>query len=201
MAYNSKSSAFSAHELEIIHDLQFLRTKASVSAKIHDLLMATRHGIESTLSRVNPLDIQKGLLKQGKISKGENYLGLPYQVLDYPAYFSKTDTFAFRTMFWWGNFFSSTLHLEGLSHQLYKQKFIDNLDRLSTQEIYICTGDTPWQYHYETDNYQLLTIDHQDHINKNSFLKLSKKIELNRWKELPDFASNYLELLMQIITQ
>lgn len=199
--YDLKISTLSAHELEIMHDLQFLRTKASISHKIHDLLVATMHSLESTLSKAGPLEYQKGLFKQGKISKGENYHGLPYQVLDYPAYFSKTDTFAFRTMFWWGNFFSATLHLDGLSHHLHKQKFIDNIGRLSTQEIYICTGVTPWQYHYGSDNYQLLTIDHQDHIHKNSFLKLSKKIELKRWKELPDFASDYLKLLLQIIAQ
>ena len=198
--YDLKTPMLSANELEIIHDLQFLRTKASVSTKIHDLLIATRHSLESTLSKVNSPEFQRGLFKQGKISKGENYLGLPYQVLDYPTYFSKANTFAFRTMFWWGNFFSATLHLEGLSHQLYKQKFIGNIDRLSTQEIYICTGDTPWQYHYGTDNYQLLTMDHQDHIHENSFLKLSKKIELNRWKELPDFATTFLEQVLQIIT-
>lgn len=199
--YNLKSTILSTHELEIIQDLQFLRTKASVSAKIHDLLLATRHSLESTLSMINRPEVQEVFFKQGKISRGENYLGLPYQVLDYPAYFSKTDTFAFRTMFWWGNFFSTTLHLEGLFLQLYKQKFIDNIGPLSTQEIYICTGVTPWQYHYEPDNYQLLTMNHREHIHKNSFLKLSKKMELNRWKELPDFATDFLEMVFQIIAR
>jgi hypothetical protein len=197
--YDLKISPLSAHEQEIIHDLKFLRTKASASAKIHDLLVATKHALEATFPKGNHPKTWNGLGKRGKISKGENYLGMPYQVLDYPAYFSKTDTFAFRTMFWWGNFFSATLHLEGLSHQLYKQKFIDHIGRLATQEIYICTGDTPWQYHYESDNYQLLTVNHKQHIESNSFLKLSKKIELNRWKELPDFATGFLEQVLQIM--
>ena len=201
MAYDLKISPLSAHEQEIVHDLKFLRTKACASAKIHDMLVTTKHSLEATFPIGNHPKTWNGLGKRGKISKGENYLGLPYQVLDYPAYFSKTDTFAFRTMFWWGNFFSVTLHLEGLSHQLYKQIFIDHIGSLATQEIYICTGDTPWQYHYESDNYQLLTIDHQDHINKNSFLKLSKKIELNQWRDLPEFASGFLNQVLQIIAR
>ena len=199
MAYDLKTGMLSANELEIIHDLQFLRTKASASAKIHDLLVATRHSLEATFSELSHPEVIKRLYKQGKISKGENYLGLPYQVLDYPAFFSKTDTFAFRTMFWWGNFFSATLHLSGISHQLYKQKFLDNLGQLSAQEIYLCTGSSPWQYHFGSDNYQLLTVRHQQHIESNSFLKLSKKIELNRWKDLPDFATGFLEQVLQII--
>jgi hypothetical protein len=49
----------------------------------------------------------------GKISRGENYQLLPYIILDYPSYFSRNNIFAVRTMFWWGNFFSITLHLSG----------------------------------------------------------------------------------------
>ena len=48
-----------------------------------------------------------------KIAKGENYLQLPYVLLDYPRCFDKENIFAIRTMFWWGNFFSITLHLSG----------------------------------------------------------------------------------------
>jgi hypothetical protein len=197
--YDLKSSMLSAHELEIIQDQQFLSTKASASAKIHDLLVSTRYSLEATYSGVNHFQKQKGLFKQGKISKGENYLGLPYQVLDYPAYFSKTDTFAFRTMFWWGNYFSATLHLEGISHQLYKQKFIDNIDRLVSKEIYICVGPTPWQYHFDSDNYQLLNTRHQQHLAEGDFLKLSKKLELTCWQDLPQFSTGFLEQILHVI--
>ena len=50
--------------------------------------------------------------KTPKISRGENYQGLPYLVLDYPRFFYRDDVFAIRTMFWWGNYFSITIHLE-----------------------------------------------------------------------------------------
>ena len=40
-----------------------------------------------------------------KISRGEQYLGLPYVMLDYPRIFSKENVFAIRTFFWWGNYF------------------------------------------------------------------------------------------------
>ena len=53
------------------------------------------------------------LIQSPKISRGENYNGLPYVMLDYPRCFGKEDVFAMRTMFWWGNFFSITWHLKG----------------------------------------------------------------------------------------
>ena len=36
-----------------------------------------------------------------KISRGENYLGLPWLMLDYPRMFNKEKVFAVRTFFWW----------------------------------------------------------------------------------------------------
>src|SRR6187402_1143085 len=48
-----------------------------------------------------------------KISRGENYKGLPYVILDYPRLFGREDVFAVRTMFWWGHSFHVTLHLKG----------------------------------------------------------------------------------------
>ena len=48
-----------------------------------------------------------------KISKGENYRGLPYVMLDYPRLFGREEVLAIRTFFWWGHGFSVTLHLKG----------------------------------------------------------------------------------------
>jgi len=58
-----------------------------------------------------------------KISRGENYLGLPYLVLDYPRLFRPDAVLAIRTFFWWGHFFSSTLQLSGG----YKTEFLSRL--------------------------------------------------------------------------
>ena len=48
-----------------------------------------------------------------KISRGEKYRGLPYVMLDHPRSFTPHDILAVRTLFWWGHFFSVTLHLRG----------------------------------------------------------------------------------------
>ena len=71
---------------------------------------------------------KKSLNSSPKISKGENYKGLPWLVLDYPRYFNKEDIFAIRTLFWWGNFFSITLHISGKYKMRYEKKIIDSFE-------------------------------------------------------------------------
>ena len=89
-----------------------------------------------------------------KISRGENYGGLPYLVLDFPRQFDSLNIFAIRTMFWWGHEFSSTLHLAGK----YKLNLAPRIEaayhQLARQQYYIGVNEDPWQHHFEEDNYR-----------------------------------------------
>ncbi|NJN25258.1 MAG: hypothetical protein HC819_04405 [Cyclobacteriaceae bacterium] len=135
---------------------------------------------------------------QGKISKGENYHGLPYQMLDFPAIFSKESIFAFRTMFWWGNFFSVTLHLQGEALKKYRKNICAHINELSSEGFFVSTGPTPWEYHYESENYKLIDIEDVARLAQENFIKLSKKIELENWAQLPFFAASQFQMLMQL---
>jgi hypothetical protein len=144
-------------ELLILQDKDFLLTKAAVLQKITELLEDTREEIKRCVENSNfSFPDGTGLL-DGKTSRGENYKNLPYMVLDYPALFSKNSIFAYRTMFWWGNFFSATLHLEGIALDDYRNSIRLNLDEIFNKDVFIGVGDTPWQYHYEEDNYSLFS--------------------------------------------
>ncbi|MGB5893793.1 MAG: hypothetical protein WBG58_06410 [Ignavibacteriaceae bacterium] len=186
-------------ELLILQDTDFLLTKATVLEKITELFGHTREELKRCVENSNfSFPDGTGLLN-GKISKGENYKNLPYMVLDYPTLFSKNSIFAYRTMFWWGNFFSATLHLEGIALNSYRNSITLNLDKLLKKDVYIGVGDTPWQYHYEEDNYSLLNEVHRDFITNSKFLKLSKKIELKKWNDVPEFSTNFFELMLSIL--
>jgi len=189
----------SEKELLILQDTDFLLTKATVLEKITELLERTREELkrcveDSSFSFPDGTDHLTG-----KISKGENYKSLPYMVLDYPTLFSKNSIFAYRTMFWWGNFFSATLHFEGIALNNYRNFITINLNRLLNKEVYIGVGDTPWQYHYKEDNYSLLNEAHRDFITNGKFLKLSKKIELKKWSDVPKFSTNFFEHLLSVL--
>ena len=190
---------FTEEELRIISETGFLRTKASALQNVHRLLEATSLAIsEKCADRLSAIstDIK---FKPPKISKGENYQGLPYLVLDYPAFFTKEDAFAFRTMFWWGNFYSSTLHLQEASFKMFGKSLVAEFDKLLDKEIFLCVNNTPWEYHYEPSNYRLLQAGDKELIEELPFLKLSKRFDLDDWQQVPSEAAKFLDDLLRLM--
>ena len=99
-------------------------------------------------------DYLREVLKEtSKISRGENYGGLPYIVLDYPRQFDSLNIFAIRTLFWWGHEFSSTLQLAGSHKTAMTPKIEAAYHDLTKRHYYIGVNDDPWQHHFEEDNY------------------------------------------------
>src|SRR4051812_7539492 len=100
-------------ELSLVKNVEWILTKQMIIQKVYDLFAG---GVETIRSAViNSHSLPDNVrLSVPKIYKGENYLQLPYVIMDYPRCFDKEDIFAIRTMFWWGNFFSITLHLSGI---------------------------------------------------------------------------------------
>lgn len=140
----------------------------------------------------------------GKISRGENYRQLPYLVLDYPRKFTRDDIFAFRTLFWWGHFFSNTLHLQGNSLLTYRFNFLNHYRKLSEDNFYICINSNPWEYHYNKDNYvlvkELKESEYEEIVRNCEFLKLSRKLELNQIDQLYSFTLSSLTKLKKMLT-
>src|SRR6187549_876336 len=97
----------SEEELRIVSDPGIILTKNAIITKVYDLF-----GILAGEQIQFQYPGEAGAIPP-KISRGENYKGLPYVVLDYPRLFTSEHVFAIRTHFWWGNYFSVTLHLKG----------------------------------------------------------------------------------------
>ena len=102
----------SQEEEELVATADWILTKNRVIQKINQLLSNVQTSQQQFLQTCTTLE-KEVLASSPKISKGENYKGLPWLVLDYPRSFNKEEVFAIRTLFWWGNFFSVTLHLSG----------------------------------------------------------------------------------------
>ncbi len=183
-------------ELEYLQDQDFLITKNTITDKTFELLSA----VQNQLQQKVPSSLGK---KSPKISKGEQYLGLPYMVLDYPRIFEHQDVFAFRTMFWWGNFFSSTLHLGGRYLDIHRQRIIANQQLIKQADYYFCLADDPWHYHFQAENYQLSTDlsdeDLHQALKERSFIKFSKKWPLSEYSNLVTLVSDSWENLQSIL--
>jgi hypothetical protein len=192
----------SEEEMQLLLRSDWILTKNRVIQKAKDLLetlQATQEDILSLYPQL-PEEVRK---ISPKVSKGENYKGLPWLMLDQPRYFSRDNIFAIRSFFWWGHFFSCTLHLSGSYKIFYEKKIINRFDELKKAGIFICISQDQWEHHFEEDNF--VSIDNLpakqfvDSINKSSFIKLSRKFSLEQWDDagqiLREMFSNYLSIL------
>ena len=103
-------------------------------------------------------------------------------------------------MFYWGNFFSNTLHLEGKYLENNRQRLYSDTPSLIKSNSYISMGKTPWHYHFEADNYLALSQGNSSKLLNDGFIKLSTKIELENWQKLPELSVEYLQKLLKIIS-
>ena len=189
-------------EMQLMCNADFILTKNKVLHKIKSLLEEVQ---------MAQLDAQKDFETflpapvfsiPPKISRGENYNGLPYLILDYPRLFTPTDTFAIRTFFWWGRFFSCTLQLSGDYKLANQKKLAAAYPLLSTQHS-IGINPDPWQHHFEDDNYvqvaNLSQKDFETFLQECDHVKLAIRFPLTDWPQAVDLLSNswlqYLQLL------
>lgn len=190
----------SAYENKIINDKLFLSTKIKVIDKMQLHFEEVRKEIQNKITSSN-FNFHKDIdITYGKIFKGENYLQLPYVVLDYPKLFSQNKIFNFRTMFWWGNFFSATLHLEGIYLEKYYPSILNNCHKIQKRKVYFSISDSPWEYHYNRSNYILFNKNNLDKVTNRSFLKLSAKFDLSQYNELPHLVSEYFSFLLSVLS-
>ena len=193
----------SKNELELVTNSEFILTKNRIIEKVYNLF--------GSLSEVykERLNIYAGFLPaevfaySPKIYKGENYLSLPYVMMDYPRVFLKEDVFAIRSFFWWGNYFSVTLHLSGRFLQSFKNDIRLNLEKGNEEDYFVCINDEQWEHHFKETNYKpLREIESVEKILNQPFIKIAKKIPLTQWNNILEFyANNYTDLIRMLSKQ
>ncbi len=164
------------------------------------LVMTEEQQIISTLNNSIAEEIRRS---SPKISRGENYQGLPYLVLDYPRVFDKTDVLLIRSFFWWGNFFSTTLHLSGKYKTVYTPSIQKSYGLFKENDYYLCINEDPWQHHFEEDNYtaigQLSQQEFDEVLLRSSFIKISRKINLEHWANTTELLTGNFRQLIQLL--
>ena len=91
-------------ELQLVNNTGWILTKRSVMEKVDQVLGSIAENQKLIIEKEKNRLPQEVIKSEPKISRGENYLQLPYMLLDYPRFFDTENIFAVRTMFWWGNF-------------------------------------------------------------------------------------------------
>jgi hypothetical protein len=111
--------------------------------------------------------------------------------LDYPRYFNREDVFAIRTLFWWGNFFSITLHIAGSYKEKYETKIIDSFGSLQKENFSLCINEDQWEHHFEADNFISVgnTNVHTalEWVRQKKFLKIARRLSFEQWDSASSF--------------
>jgi hypothetical protein len=194
----------SKNELSLVCDEQFILTKNNIIDKVYKLFGILSIEFAKVLEQYSKISAAEVMQHAPKIYKGEQYNGLPYVMLDHPRYFNNKDAFAIRCFFWWGNFFSITLHLGGRFTVLHVPFIVKSLlENETAGEWHYCINETQWQHSFEAVNYTLFTKDllhaASSLSTEKGFFKMAKKMPLQQWDDVFDFyISNFKELLSKL---
>ena len=193
----------SEEELRVVNDTHWILTKHAVTNKIYELFNEQVPLIRKTFDRQNGLYPEKLAFALPKISRGENYRGLPYVMLDYPALFEKDQIFAVRTMLLWGNFISVTLLLSGGYKDMFSKGIRKHCIEFPT-DLFICVHYDPWEHHFDNSNYvQLKSISEKELdliFEEKNFLKLAIKIDLQQFNEIGSLMeAAYLKIISLLL--
>ena len=184
----------SAKETELVTNSDWILTKNQILQKVKWLLEDVQEKQKQYLILQQARLPLATMTVPPKISKGENYKGLPYLVLDHPRVFGKEDHFAIRTMFWWGNYFSVTLHLAGTYKKDYERKISESFSLLKDAAYFTGVNDDQWEHHFEASNY--LSLSEMDaksfsaNIASKHFIKLAKQFSFIQWENAGDNLFN-----------
>lgn len=186
----------SPSEAALFSDAGVILTKNSILQKTVSLLAGLQESIHA-----NPKDFAQP--SSPKISRGENYRGLPYVVLDYPRIAGGNDLLFIRSLFWWGHFFSSTLHLSGSYAKRYGSRIAASHADLAAREYFLGIQEDPWQHHFEEDNYKkIATFSHTAfsiRLQQQPHIKIAARWPLSEWDSAANLLTESWEFLANLV--
>jgi hypothetical protein len=190
----------SPQELQLVTNTEWILTKQEIIHKVYCLLGERCSKMKGLIENEKPPLPDAVLFTEPKIYKGEQYLKLPYVMLDYPRCFGPSDIFAIRTMFWWGNFFSITLQLSGVYKNMYEDSILKNQHLLQKRGYYYCINEDQWQHHFDAGNYSKIddmgTAELGKRMGGSAFIKIARPFALQQWNEMPELLEqSFLEIL------
>jgi hypothetical protein len=126
-------------------------------------------------------------------------------MLDYPRFFSAEDVMAVRCFFWWGNFFSITLHLKGRYRQMASESILSHHAFLSSRDYSIAVSEDEWHHHFGNDNYRPVnSMDVNEFrlcMTALPYIKIARSFPLSSWENMRQQFGKAYEELGSLITQ
>ena len=196
---NEANLMFSPDELNLMQDGEWILTKNKVIRKVCELFGLLSEEMKPLWENTRFNDLYK--VNRAMISKGENFQGLPYVVLDYPGYFRKENIFSIRCLFWWGNYFSITLHLRGEAKEYFANSLREAIPILAKYDFQICAGDDEWIQELNQKDFSPISVADEGYIKSildaHAFLKISCKIPFQKMDDIRQQLVTHYGILLE----
>lgn len=188
----------SAHEQALVINREWLLMKRDIMEKAAEIMAFFREKMDAhqrLAAAIGSYGLASGM---PKISRGENYRGFPYVVLDHPRVFGRQDVFSIRCLFWWGHHFLLSFHMEGA----YRETFLRRLHNKQAPESgdwHLCVHDDPWQHYFAEDNFIAVKEKSMDEwlslLMQKRFVKAAAKTDVSGWNDAPEWLDARLNEL------
>lgn len=200
MAQNTKIIPTNA-ELEIASDTNFFDVKRELTAKI--VLALEQFGEQLLQEIIIPVYQKQGIERAGlKVSKGENFKGYPYIVLDCPRLYSTDTEVICRTIFRWGHGWSLHFTIQGKTFTSIRHS-LSNFSASLSSDWLLYTGENIWEQ--DVDSVLFVSalsmsetaLSHT--INRQGFFKIATQINLSDAVEWPPFPQQTYQILFDLL--
>lgn len=192
---NGAKIRLSDAEIKLVGDASWILTKNSIMARAVEMMA----GLHKRYRGIWEDGVEGVGASEPKISKGENYLGLPYVILDYPRIFGKEDVFAIRTFFWWGHGWQLILHVKGKYKILVEEALVRGLPVLGQLGFRVCVGDDEWRHEMDGGNYTALVGGMAEWVRGRDWVKIAVPVELEKWNEMVELMAALFERLVVLL--
>lgn len=194
--------SLSPQEFALVTDSQIILTKNAVLEKVKEVL-ANLHAWQLNFVKSHPVKADPLFVNTGKISRGENYNGLPYLILDYPRNFGQEDVLAIRSLFWWGKQISVTLHLSGKWKQQVLPKLQEKFAFLQSAGYRFSMVGDEWNHDISGENYYLFSGSSENQwlaeAGNSRFLKIAVVAPIKELENAPDFWRQHFKEFINLL--
>ena len=175
----------SKDQIDFLSTKEFFQLKKEADEKVGSLLYSTQGFIQSLWNTQNEWHLpSEASKKPGKVSKGNNYKGFPYQVFDYPSVFNERGIFSFRVVVWYGNFFSVNLILT----KSFLEFFQPQLQKLAGKGIKLLINENIWETDLSSSPFISVEEVHmgnvEEYFKKNESIRLFREFSMNQINSL-----------------
>lgn len=200
MAQNTKFIPTNT-ELEVASDTNFFDVKRELTTKI--VMTLEQYGEILLQEIISPMLQKQGIQRVGvKVSRGENFKGYPYIVLDCPKLQNTNTEIICRTIFRWGHSWSLHFTVQGKTFERINKSLPDFLNVLATDWL-VYTGENIWEQ--DTDSvffvpmFSISEAAFTQTIKRQVFCKIATKINLSDAVEWPPFPQQKYQVLFDLL--